>query len=72
MQNFSDIDARRERLGVSQRDLCARADVNASTYSRVKSAGGDLTPRILRKLTGALDAIARERGVLLVDGESVS
>lgn len=66
MQSFSEIDARRERLGVSQRDLCGRADVNVSTYSRVKGADGELTPRILRKLALALDAIAAERGIALV------
>jgi transcriptional regulator with XRE-family HTH domain len=57
MQRFEDIDARRARLGITQRDLCRAADVNASTYSRCKEDGYQPTQRILRKLSKALDKL---------------
>lgn len=61
MQTFEEIDTRRARLGITQRDLCAKADVNASTYSRCKESGHQPTRRILKKLSAALDALMLEK-----------
>ena len=68
MQTFVDIDARRNRLGIAQKELCERADVNASTYSRCKSERREPMRRIVRKLASALNQIAAERGVVIVEG----
>jgi predicted transcriptional regulator len=67
MQSFDDIDALRARLGITQKDLCERADVNASTYSRCKDDGHQPTRRIVGKLSQALVALQNERGITLVD-----
>ncbi|MHA7969006.1 helix-turn-helix domain-containing protein [Rhizobium sp. CAU 1783] len=61
------IDTMRERLGVAQVDLCRRADVSESTLSRARKTGRPPTGRILRKLSSALEAIQRERGIAIVD-----
>lgn len=60
------ISNRRSRLGISQADLCRRADVSQGTLIRARKRGSDPTPRILRKLNQALDVIAHERGVAIV------
>lgn len=67
MQNFDKIDEMRERLGIAQKDLCERADVHVSSYSRYKAAGREPTARIRSKLLRALDGIAAERGVAIVE-----
>lgn len=61
MQTFEEIDTRRARLGITQRDLCLTADVNASTYSRCKEQGYEPTSRTLRKLSAALEALTEEK-----------
>lgn len=73
MHTFDEIDARRQRLGLTQKELCGRADVHEGTYSRYcgRDATNEPTPRILRKLDRALTQIARERGVLLVEHVTV-
>jgi len=65
--SFFEIDAKREKLGVKQVELCRMADVNEGTYSKAKQEGREPMPRIRRKLWAALDAIAEERGVAVVD-----
>jgi transcriptional regulator with XRE-family HTH domain len=69
MHTFDEIDARRQRLGLTQKELCVRADVHEGTYSRYcgRDAQSEPTPRILRKLDTALAQIASERGVVLVE-----
>ncbi len=67
MQNFDKIDEMRERLGVAQKDLCERADVHVSTYSRYKVRGQEPTARIRSKLLRALDGIAQERGLVVLE-----
>lgn len=56
-------------MGISQAELCRRADVSESTVSRAKSISRELTPRIRARLDRALSAIAQERGVTIVDVE---
>lgn len=65
--SFEEIQERRTRLGVTQKHLCSVADVNETTFSKAKTTGREPTPRIRRRLTIALDAIAAERGVQIVD-----
>ena len=71
MLSFTEINSKRERLGISQKHLCSVADVSEHSFSRAKSTGREPTPRIRRKLSVALDAIADERGVVVVDGGEV-
>lgn len=61
MQTFEEIDTRRARLGITQRDLCLTADVNASTYSRCKDEGYEPTTRTLRKLSRALEQMTEKK-----------
>ncbi|MEY9718810.1 helix-turn-helix domain-containing protein [Sinorhizobium fredii] len=67
MQTLADIEALRERLGVSQKDLCEKADVHQSTLSRARTLHREPTARIRRKLEAALEAIAAERGIVPVE-----
>ena len=66
---FIDIEMRRRRLGITQRDLCLEADVNQSTYSRYQN-GREPTSRIMSKLNSALDRMAKTRGVALLEGST--
>lgn len=66
MQNLSEIESKRERLGVSLKEMCARADVHQSTLSRARTSRKEPTPRIRAKLVNALEQIAVERGVRLM------
>jgi transcriptional regulator with XRE-family HTH domain len=63
--SFSLIDARREKLGIKQNELCRAADVNEGTYSRARRTSSEPTPRVRRKLWTALEAIREERGLIL-------
>lgn len=65
-KSLEKIDERRQRLGVAQADLCRKADVSQSTLSRARKSGREPTARILAKLDRTLDAIAAERGVVIV------
>lgn len=65
--SFEQIQERRSRLGISQKHLCSVADVNETTFSKAKSLGREPTPRIRRRLSVAIDQIAAERGIVLVD-----
>lgn len=66
-KSLDEIDAIRARLGIAQADLCRVADVSESTLSRNKRLNREPTPRIRRKLVKALETIAEERGIALVD-----
>ncbi|MQB43362.1 helix-turn-helix transcriptional regulator [Rhizobium sp. ICMP 5592] len=72
MHTFDEIDTRRQRLGLTQKELCGKADVHESTYSRYcgRDAAGSPTPRILRKLDAAVREIAQERGIVFVDDKT--
>lgn len=48
-------------LGVSQKDLCARAGVNQTTYSQIKTAKRDGYASTYRKLQSALDELIAEK-----------
>ncbi len=67
MTSFSEVIARRERLGVSQVELCRRADVHETTLFRAKRDEKEPSARVLRKLNEALDDIAKERGLIFVE-----
>jgi transcriptional regulator with XRE-family HTH domain len=66
-KSLSEIDAMRIRLGISQVDLCREAGVSESTLSIAKKREREPTLRIRRKLAAALEAISKERGVVVVD-----
>lgn len=59
--NFATIDAQRERQGISQKDLCARANVNPTTYSQIKRAKRYGNARTYQKLRAALDELLAEK-----------
>lgn len=59
--NFASIDARRTKLGISQKDLCARACVNPTTYSQIKTAKRYGNAKTYQKLQNALDELIAEK-----------
>ncbi|WP_313193071.1 helix-turn-helix transcriptional regulator [Shinella zoogloeoides] len=69
MQNLSEIERKRERLGVTLKEMCARADVHQSTLSRARTGRKEPTARIRAKLSHALDEIASERGIQIIPAE---
>lgn len=58
---FEDIEKRRIDEAVSQRDLCAAADVHPTTYSAIKSGRSGGNASTLKKLNAALDALIASR-----------
>ena len=62
---FPQIENRRLRAGISQKDLCARADVHETTYTARKSGRRNLSETTLKKLDDALDALIEEKQVEL-------
>lgn len=52
--DFADIDAARERAGLSAKDLCRAAGVAASTYWRIKTGQSGGTMRTIAALVDAL------------------
>ena len=55
---LDDIDARRQRIpGLTQKDLCRRANVHPMTYSRNKRPGNYPSGRTLHRLEKALRAL---------------
>lgn len=69
MQNLSEIERKRERLGVTLKEMCSRADVHQSTLSRARTGHKEPTARIRAKLANALDEIATERGIRIISAE---
>lgn len=59
---IAEIETRRKSVGVTQRDLCKRAGVNATTYSLLKNKRRGAYSRTLEKLDEALDKIEQEQG----------
>jgi phosphopantothenoylcysteine decarboxylase/phosphopantothenate--cysteine ligase len=54
MSRFDEIDASRERLGISQKDLCAAAGVTPQAYSKWRLNSMSITERNVAKLAAAL------------------
>ncbi|WP_366936191.1 helix-turn-helix transcriptional regulator [uncultured Nitratireductor sp.] len=59
--DFSTIDQDRIAAGITQKALCARADVHPTTYSRAKKGAVGGQVRTLQKLATALDALIHEK-----------
>lgn len=68
--SLQEIDARRQRLGVQQKEMCKVAEVAESTLTRNRNAGKEPSPRIRRRLVRALDQIATRRGIALLEVRS--
>lgn len=66
-KTLAEIDNLRNRLGISQADMCREAEVSESTLPRARSDSRELSPRIRRKLVTALERIASSRGVMVID-----
>jgi predicted transcriptional regulator len=66
-KSLDEIDSLRNRLGIAQADMCRVADVSESTVSRARAAQRQPTKRIRRKLAAALEEIARDRGVTVIE-----
>lgn len=60
MTDFADIDARREALGVSQAELCRKANISETTYVRARKGRGDVRGRTVRALAEALKTFEPE------------
>jgi phosphopantothenoylcysteine decarboxylase / phosphopantothenate---cysteine ligase len=54
MSRFDEIDADRERLGISQKDLCAAAGVTPQAFSKWRQNSASITERNIAKLSAAL------------------
>lgn len=67
VHSFFEIDERRERLGVSQAQLCRAADVSESTLTRVRQENREPSERIRRRLQNALQQIQDQRGVAIAE-----
>ncbi len=57
MSRFDEIDDQREKLGVSQKDLCAAAGVTPQAYSKWRLNSTSITERNISKLSDALDRL---------------
>lgn len=64
---FSDIEAKRARAGIPQKELCERAGVHPTRYTARKSGRSGLSERTLKKLEDALEELLRERGIIISD-----
>lgn len=60
---FSEIETRRAKARIDQKELCQTAGVHATTYSRLKVRPGGFgaSERTLKKLKAALDKLAPEK-----------
>lgn len=58
---FPEIEARREKAGIDQIELCKRAGVHPTSYSARKSGRSGMNERTLKKLVVALDALVAEK-----------
>ncbi|MBS9720061.1 helix-turn-helix transcriptional regulator [Tianweitania sp. BSSL-BM11] len=58
---ISEIEQRRTQAAVSQKDLCARAGVDATTYSQLKRGRRGAMVKTMDKLSRALDQIIKEK-----------
>ncbi|MAU21073.1 MAG: hypothetical protein CMH13_11135 [Martelella sp.] len=66
---LDEIEILRTRIGVDQKAMCERGDVSQSTLVRCRKAGREPTERVRRKLKAALDGIAEERGIVVLDDQ---
>lgn len=62
---ITEIDERRARAGLLQKELCRRAGIDATTYSLLKKGRRGAYARTLEKLSAALDQVEKGKG----DGE---
>ncbi|TPW33220.1 helix-turn-helix transcriptional regulator [Martelella alba] len=67
---FSEIEARRLAANISQKDLCQRAGVHQTAYTRRKSGRGGMGERTLSKLKTALDEMISEQIAALSEERS--
>ena len=57
MSRFDELDSERNRLDISQKDLCAAAGVTPQAYSKWRLDPGAITARTLAKLSAALETM---------------
>jgi transcriptional regulator with XRE-family HTH domain len=62
MSTFAEIDARRVALGVSQAELCRRANISEGTYWKAKTGANEPRGRTLRIIERALDSFEPVQG----------
>lgn len=63
MLSFTEIEKLRDKAGIAQADLCARAQIHPTTYSRQKLRPGRFgaSERTITRLKTALDALIQEK-----------
>jgi phosphopantothenoylcysteine decarboxylase / phosphopantothenate---cysteine ligase len=57
LSRFDEIDFQRERLGISQKELCAAAGVTPQAYSKWRQKPASITERTIAKLFAALASL---------------
>jgi phosphopantothenoylcysteine decarboxylase / phosphopantothenate---cysteine ligase len=83
MSRFDEIDAERDRLGVSQKELCAAAGLTPQAYSKWRQNPDAITERTIGKLLIALEKVrasgrivasmkADKKRVLLIIGGGIA
>jgi transcriptional regulator with XRE-family HTH domain len=58
---IAEIDERRRAAGISQKDICAAAGIDVSTYSQIKLGHRGALNATIVKLSAALDRLVAER-----------
>jgi transcriptional regulator with XRE-family HTH domain len=64
---FDLIEARRERAGISQLELCRRAGIHPTSYSSRKNGRSQMREESLAKLERAMSALIDEKRKALAD-----
>jgi phosphopantothenoylcysteine decarboxylase / phosphopantothenate---cysteine ligase len=68
MTRFDEIDAERERLGVSQKEFCAAAGVTPQAYSKWRQNPASITERTIGKLSSALEKMQPSTAAISLAG----
>ena len=58
---FPEIEARREKAGIDQAELCKRAKVHPTTYTARKNGRAGMREVTIARLAEALDALISEK-----------
>ncbi len=78
MSRFNEIDDERIRLGITQKEFCAAADVTPQAYSKWRQDPSAITERTIAKLQSALDTLRPDtaaktnKRILLIIGGGIA
>lgn len=60
MQEIDEIDTSRDKAKITRKALCARAGIDADTYTRIAKRRNEPNLRTMRRLRAALEALLEE------------